>query len=131
MNDATTLDRPPVRIRLLHALGKEPDLASMTGEQLAQFAATENRKRSSRMARVITGRPDRGAVIDWRQAVQRGVSPVPSGTTARAGPPVFGSSWPSGQACQRAVVQVAEVMPWRPSGGGPEERMLVSWLILT
>ena len=69
MNDATTLDRPPVRIRLLHALGKEPDLASMTGEQLAQFAATENRKRSSRMARVITGRPDRGAVIDWRQVV--------------------------------------------------------------
>jgi len=67
MSDVTTLDRPPAGIRVLHALGKEPDLAAMSGEQLTRFAVKENRKRSSRMARLVTGRPDRGAVIDWRQ----------------------------------------------------------------
>lgn len=69
MSDAATLDRPTARIRLLHALGKEPDLAGMTGEQLTRFAEAENRKRSSRIARAITGRPDRGAVIDWQQVM--------------------------------------------------------------
>lgn len=67
MSNSITLDRPPARIRLLHAVGREPGLAGMTGEQLARFAETENRKRSSRMARLITGRPDRGAVIGWQR----------------------------------------------------------------
>lgn len=67
MRDTTTLNQPPARIRFLHAVAKQPDLAAMSDEQLARFAETENRKRRSRMARLITGRPDRGAMIAWQQ----------------------------------------------------------------
>ncbi|GAA4411948.1 alpha/beta hydrolase [Actinokineospora soli] len=58
-------DRPPMGIRLLKALGKEPDWAAMSADDLAAFSAAENRKRASRLARLVTGRPDRGAVIRW------------------------------------------------------------------
>jgi acetyl esterase len=60
-------DKPPLGIRLLHALGKEPDWTAMTPERLAAFRDAENRKRSSRVARLITGRPDRGARIEWHE----------------------------------------------------------------
>jgi acetyl esterase len=39
----------------------------MTAEELAAFADAQNRKRASRLARVITGQPDRGAVIGWEE----------------------------------------------------------------
>ena len=90
MSETTTVDRPPAGIRFLHALGKEPDLASMSAEQLAAFAAKENRKRASRSARLITGRRDRGAVIDWQRVTlaDRGVPvrvyrPTPRSTDRR------------------------------------------------
>jgi acetyl esterase len=66
MRNVTT-ERPPIGIRLLHALAKEPDWSAMTAEQLSAFAVAENRKRASRLARLITGFPDRGALIDWRE----------------------------------------------------------------
>ncbi len=67
MSDVTSAERPPLGIRLLHALGKEPNWSAMTAEELADFADTQNRKRASRLARLITGRPDQGAVIQWRE----------------------------------------------------------------
>jgi acetyl esterase len=60
-------ERPTLGIRLLHALGKEPDWAAMTTDELVAFRDVENRKRASRLARVITGLPDRGATIRWRE----------------------------------------------------------------
>lgn len=69
--------RPPRGIRVLKALGlgKEPDWSGMTPEKLAAFRDAENRKRAARLMRVITGRPDRGAVIGWQDVAlpDRGV----------------------------------------------------------
>ncbi|WP_435062120.1 alpha/beta hydrolase [Amycolatopsis thermoflava] len=59
-------DRPPLGIRLLHALAKEPDWDAMTDAELAAFSERTNRKRASRLARLITGRPDRRATIEWQ-----------------------------------------------------------------
>lgn len=67
MSAPTVTERPPLGIRLLHALGKEPDWSAMTAEELAAFRDAENRKRMSPLARVITGLPDRGAVIEWQE----------------------------------------------------------------
>ncbi|MFI6833779.1 alpha/beta hydrolase [Kribbella sp. NPDC050241] len=64
--ETTRSDRPSLGIRLLHALGKEPDWAEMTDEELAAFSEAENRKRMSPFARVITGRPRRGVDIRWQ-----------------------------------------------------------------
>lgn len=70
MSDTNGTVRPPLGIRLLHALGKEPDWSAMTPEELAAFAAAQNRKRSSPVARVITGRPDRGATVRWQEVAR-------------------------------------------------------------
>jgi acetyl esterase len=59
--------RLPLGIRLLAALGKEPAWSTMTAEDLVAFRDAENRKRISRIARVITGLPDRSAVIQWQE----------------------------------------------------------------
>ncbi|MEV8435834.1 alpha/beta hydrolase [Actinosynnema sp. NPDC051121] len=61
------VERPPLGIRLLHALGKEPDWSAMTAEGLAAFRDAENRKRSSRLIRVVTGFPSGGVTIGWRE----------------------------------------------------------------
>ncbi|MFI6740001.1 alpha/beta hydrolase [Nonomuraea sp. NPDC050451] len=60
-------ERPPLGIRLMHALGKEPDWLAMTAEELVTLRDAVNRKRSSRLARLITGFPDRGATIQWQE----------------------------------------------------------------
>lgn len=60
---------PPLGIRLLHALGKERDWSAMTAEELVVHREAENRKRASRLARVVTGFPDRGATIRWQEVV--------------------------------------------------------------
>ncbi|KZB85499.1 alpha/beta hydrolase [Amycolatopsis regifaucium] len=44
----------------------------MTGEELATFSETVNRKRASPLARVITGFPDRGAEIRWEEVALPG-----------------------------------------------------------
>jgi acetyl esterase len=67
MSDVNDMERPPLGIRLFHALAKEPALLTMTDEELAAFAGAQNRKRASRLARVITGHPDRGAEIQWQE----------------------------------------------------------------
>ncbi len=62
MNDVS-----PLGIRLLHALKKEPDWPAMTAGKLAAYRDAENRKRSSRLVRVVAGSPDRGATIRWQE----------------------------------------------------------------
>ncbi|MFE9749439.1 alpha/beta hydrolase [Saccharothrix saharensis] len=64
MND---VERPPLGVRLLRALRGEPDWTAMTAEALAAFRDAENRKRSSRLFRVVTGFPDGDAEVRWRQ----------------------------------------------------------------
>ena len=60
-------DQPPLGVRLLHALGREPYWSTMTAVELTAFQVAQNRKRSSRLARVITGRPEPGADIVWQE----------------------------------------------------------------
>ncbi|MGI5215863.1 alpha/beta hydrolase [Plantactinospora sp. CA-290183] len=67
MNDVTGAERPPLGIRLLHALAKERDWMTLTTEELVAFRDAENRKRASPLIRVITGFPDRGAAIQWQE----------------------------------------------------------------
>ena len=67
MSDTIDTDRPPRRMRLLSAVEKEPDWSTMTAEDLVAFRTARNRKVESRLARVITGRPDRGAAIEWQE----------------------------------------------------------------
>lgn len=65
-------DRAPLGIRLYSALGKEPDWSAMTADELRDLQGKVNRKRASRLARVITGRPDRGASICWSEMILPG-----------------------------------------------------------
>lgn len=67
MGEVTGTERPPLGIRALHALGKEPDWAAMTAEELVALREKVNRKRASPLARLITGFPDRGATIRWQE----------------------------------------------------------------
>ena len=72
MSEATATERPPLGIRLMSALGKEPDWLAMTAEDLVLLRETVNRKRASRLARLITGFPDRGATIEWQEVALPG-----------------------------------------------------------
>lgn len=67
MSHPTAVQQPPLGIRLLHALRKEPDWLTMPAEALVAFRDAENRRRASGLARVITGFPERGATIGWQQ----------------------------------------------------------------
>ncbi|KOX24367.1 alpha/beta hydrolase [Saccharothrix sp. NRRL B-16348] len=67
MDNVTEVERPSAGIRLLHALRKERDWAAMTTEELIAFRDAENRTRASRLGRVVTGLPDRGAGIRWEE----------------------------------------------------------------
>ncbi|GAA2688014.1 alpha/beta hydrolase [Nonomuraea recticatena] len=72
MSEVTGMERPPLGIRRLRALGKEPDWSAMTAEELVAFRDAENRKRASRLARVVTGFPDRDAAIQWQEVALPG-----------------------------------------------------------
>ena len=61
------VERPPLGVRLLHALARDRDWSAMTAEDLVVYREAENRKRASRLARVVTGFPDRGAAIAWQE----------------------------------------------------------------
>ncbi|MEU6430377.1 alpha/beta hydrolase [Microbispora sp. NPDC046973] len=65
-------ERPPLGIRLLRALQKEPDWQAMRAEELVAFREAVNRKRASRLARLVSGFPDRDAVIQWQEAALPG-----------------------------------------------------------
>jgi acetyl esterase len=81
MSEVTTTQRPP-----------EPDWLAMTFEELVAYRDAENRFRASSAVRPITGEPDPGATIEWRQLALPGRTlpvrvyrPVaPAGDGARA-----------------------------------------------
>lgn len=56
MSETTLAQRPP-----------EPDWSAITDEELVGYREAENRVRASAAARVITGEPDPGAAIAWRE----------------------------------------------------------------
>lgn len=58
---------PPLGIRLLQRLRKEPDWSTMSPEALDAFREAENRRRASALIRIVTGFPDRGATIGWQR----------------------------------------------------------------
>ena len=60
------MSAPPLGIRLLRRLRKEPDWEAMPAEDLEAFRDAENRRRASALIRVITGFPARGATIGWQ-----------------------------------------------------------------
>ncbi|MEU7892137.1 alpha/beta hydrolase [Nonomuraea sp. NPDC049152] len=74
MSEVTVAERPPLGIRLLRALGKDPDWLAMTAEELVAYRDAENRKRASRLGRVVTGCPDRGAAIQWQEVALPGLT---------------------------------------------------------
>lgn len=55
------IERPP-----------EPDWPAMSAEELAAYRDAENRFRASDAARALTGAPDPGAVIGWREVALPG-----------------------------------------------------------
>ncbi|MFD0560349.1 acetyl esterase [Stackebrandtia endophytica] len=66
MSNATGTQQP-LGIRVFHALAKEPDWSTLSAEELSALAETTNRKRSSPLARLITGFPERGVAIAWHE----------------------------------------------------------------
>lgn len=66
MSHATSVRQPPLGIRLVHALRKEPDVSAMPDEALVAFRDAQNRKVASGLARLITGFPNRAATIGWQ-----------------------------------------------------------------
>lgn len=70
MSDTTGTQQPPLGVRLLHALGREPDLATMSGEEPTACREAQNRKVTSGLARLITGVPDRRATTGWQQVAR-------------------------------------------------------------
>jgi acetyl esterase len=67
MHDTIGTRQPPIGIRLLQTLRREPDWLTMSAEELAAFRDAENRRRASPLTRVISGFPDHGATIGWQQ----------------------------------------------------------------
>jgi acetyl esterase len=67
MVEVTAVQEPPLGVRLLHAVRKEPDFSAMSVEEMVAVRDAQNRKVSSTLARLITGCPDRGAKITWQQ----------------------------------------------------------------
>lgn len=88
---STNTQRPPLGVRLLHALQKEPDWLTLSAEELVTLREAVNRKRASGLARVITGFPDRGVTIGWRELALPGRAlqvRVYRPSTGRAGLPL-------------------------------------------
>lgn len=69
MYESTVRERPPLGIRVMYALGREPDWTAMTADELIALSRKVNRKRASRAARLITGFPESGTVIEWQDVV--------------------------------------------------------------
>lgn len=59
--------RPPLGVRLVFGLRTEPDLPTMSHEELVAWREAQNRAVNSGAARLITGCPDRRATIDWQR----------------------------------------------------------------
>lgn len=65
MNDTTK--HPPLGVRLLYSLIKQPDLQALSPEELAEHSAAQNHKVESPLMRLVTGFPNRATQIEWHQ----------------------------------------------------------------
>lgn len=65
--DPAVADRPPLGVRVVHGSRREPDWLTMSYDELLAYRDAENRTRASRLARPVTGFPDRGAAIEWQE----------------------------------------------------------------
>ena len=57
---------PPLGVRLFARLNPKMDWAAITSEGFVEYRAATNRRLSSPVARIVTGKPDRGAIITDR-----------------------------------------------------------------
>jgi acetyl esterase len=69
VNNVNGTERPPLGVRLLHILLKEPDWSMMTTEEIVAFGDAATRKAASPLARLITGFPDHGATVRWQEVM--------------------------------------------------------------
>jgi acetyl esterase len=68
MSGTTSTQQPPRRVRLAYSLLKDDsDPRSLSNQQLIALAEAQNRKVSSKLMRLATGFPDRGATIGWQR----------------------------------------------------------------
>lgn len=71
MHSSATLaapkQRPPLGVRLVYSIRKEPDYRSMTPADLAAYGEVASRIVNSRLARLLTGIPHGGVTITWQQ----------------------------------------------------------------
>ncbi|GAA4921661.1 acetyl esterase [Stackebrandtia albiflava] len=65
MNHAPRNRKPPLGIRLMHLVRRDPDVSAMSPDEVVAFAASQIRLAESRAARLLTGRPARGVTIGW------------------------------------------------------------------
>jgi acetyl esterase len=66
MSGTTRTQQPPRRVRLLYGLKRDSNLQSLSNQQLIALAEAQNRTVSSKLMRLATGFPDRGASIGWQ-----------------------------------------------------------------
>ncbi|HEY3557489.1 MAG TPA: alpha/beta hydrolase [Kribbella sp.] len=64
---ATTSQQPPLGVRLVYAVRKEPDYHSMTPKDLAALGEVAHRVVTSRLAPLLTGFPHSGVTITWER----------------------------------------------------------------
>lgn len=67
MRRSATTEQPPLGVRLLYSVRKEPDYRTMTSAELAAFGEVANKVVTSRLAHLLTGFPHRGVTIAWQQ----------------------------------------------------------------
>jgi acetyl esterase len=67
MRRSATTEQPPLGVRLLYSVRKEPDYRTMTAAELAAFGEVANKVVTSRLAHLLTGFPHRDVSIAWRQ----------------------------------------------------------------
>ncbi|MBV2363511.1 alpha/beta hydrolase [Streptomonospora sp. NEAU-YY374] len=67
MSGASRRRRPPLGVRLVYGLMREPDLDALSDDELIAVRDAQNRAVVSGPVRVLTGRPDPGAAIAWRR----------------------------------------------------------------
>lgn len=67
MSDVSTARQAGIGVRMFYRLLGRPDLLSLSDEELVAMRDAQNRKASVRLFRVISGFPDRGSAIDWRE----------------------------------------------------------------
>jgi acetyl esterase len=64
---STSASSPPLGVRLVYSVRKEPDYRTMSSADLTAYGEVANRIVNSSLARLITGLPHSGVTITWQQ----------------------------------------------------------------